>query len=148
VQDVYSIILLCTCKLLNLKVHVCTPKSVYYGIVFLELEGSDLRNSLKQLNDEGWNFDKQSLNQNRCLSPEDLVPLLNLKSQQSVPYFKVLNNYLKRIIKPEPILELVEVVVKSPTGETQLMSSTSSDNNLIVIELIDQAIASNLPQVG
>jgi len=118
-------------------------------LIFLEPEDSVLKKSLEQLDNQGWNFDKQSLSQNRCLSPEDLVPLLKLKSQQSdTSYFKFLNDYMARLIKTEPILELVEVDVKTPTGEMQLMPVTGSDNELIIVELINQAIISNSAQVG
>jgi len=131
--------------------YITVPGSNYqfFCVIFLELEDSDLKKTLEQLDNQGWNFDKQSLSQNRCLSPKDLIPLLNLKSQQSdTSYFKFLNDYIVRLIKTEPILKLVEVDVKTPTGEIQMIPVTGSDNELIVVELINQAIISNSAQVG
>ena len=118
-------------------------------MVFPELEGSDLKKSLEILDDQGWNFDKQSQSQNRCLNADDLVPLLNLKSQQSDMYFTFINNFLLQLIKTEPILDLVEVDVTTSAGEVRpLTVPGSGDNSLIMVELINQAIANNSPQVG
>ena len=120
------------------------------SVVFLELEGSDLKNSLEQLDNQGWNSEKQSQHsQNRCLSPEDLEPLLKLTSQQSdTLYFTFINDYLLRLIKTEPIMELIKVDIKNSAGEIQPMSVTGSDNGLIIVKMIDQAVANSSAQVG
>ena len=115
--------------------------------IVTELEGNDLKKSLEELGNHGWHFDKQSQSQNRCLSPEDLVPLLKLKSKQSDKlYFMFINDYLLRLIDTEPILELIQLDVKSPSGENQ--SIINCESSLIIAELINQAITDNSPQVS
>ena len=101
------------------------------------------------LDDQGWNFDKQSQSQNRCLNADDLVPLLNLKSQPSDKYFTCINNFLLQLIKTEPILDLVEVDVTTSAGKIRPLTIPGrGDNGLIIVELINQAVANNSPQVG
>lgn len=105
---------------------------------------------MELIDNQGWNFDKYSQSQNRCLSAEDLIPLLNLKCQPSdLPYFTIINNYLLRLVKTEPILELIEIDVKSSTDEIRPTSFTGSDGkNLVVVELIKQTVVTNSPQVS
>ena len=125
---------------------MCLYALLIYICIVTELEGSDLKKSLEELDSHGWHFDKQSQSQNRCLSPEDLVPLLKLQSKQSDKlYFMFINDYLLRLIDTEPILELIQIDVKSPSSENQPI--IDCENTLIIAELINQTITDNSPQV-
>ena len=99
----------------------------------LELEDRDLENSLKQIHTHGWHFDKQSQSQNRNLSKEDLIPLLD--EQNDTPYFKFINKKLLELIDTAPILELIEIDVET---ESQLTSNVNTEDSSIISKLIKQ----------
>ena len=118
----------------------------YYTILLVELEDNNLKNSLKQLHIHGWNFDKLSQSKNRSLCEEDLKPLLNHKSQPSdTPFFKLMNEYLLRLINTAPILELVEIDVTSDEG--QATASIDTDDESVAAKLIKQCDKDSSAQV-
>lgn len=119
---------------------------IYNLCYFIEFEDADLKKSLREINDLGWHFDKQSPHLNRCLKEDDLVPLMDYTSKKGDnPYFKTVNKYLLELIKTEPILELIKVDIEEPHSHTQPASVESSESESLVEKIIKTA---NTPQVS
>jgi len=124
----------------------------YIGVLFPqlcmllpELENPVLRNSLEYLNIHGWHFDKQSQSHDGYLNEDDLIPLLTYASQDSLPYFNSINEYLLRLVETAPILELIEV---APLSEMHQRRSIVDGEDSFLAKLIKQTEFESSPQVS
>lgn len=95
--------------------YLCMYAYMYVHVCFVDLENSNLRKILQQLQHDStdWQFDKEMDATDKRLSEEELLPLTemnhSLPGDEIIPYYEFINLELQKMTKTEVILELLDV---------------------------------------
>ena len=124
--------------------------TVYTWFICIELNDSDLHTTLQQFK-ANLHYDEDLNANENSLTEEKLIPLMKLpQANDSMPFFKSVNEQLLKIIESETILELLDVDSETredvTTHDTRQFSSSNSESSTVSY-LINSAIKNSSAQV-
>ena len=123
---------------------------MYISFIYIELKDSDLHTTLQQFN-ANLHHDKDLNTNEKSLTEEKLIPLMELpQANDSMPFFKHVNEKLLKIKERESILELLDVDAETKedvaTHDTRHFSSSNRESS-VVSYWINDAIENPSAQV-